>query len=303
MSDAAILEALTRAGHGAFADDLRAALRPGIHLTATALAGRPADWRQADDEEEDDDGDDAAEDGAPDRVAAFDAAMAALPLGASRFGGLPDLPPGAAWPERDGVPMEFIAQFRLDELAGLDPRGQLPAAGALLFFYNSQWAHSDMEPDGACCAVLFHAGPVSELVRATPPAVEWQSEFSDTPQIAPFVHGLAAVTAAACTTAPGGVGPFVPASLKEVYQDFTADQQRLYQPGGEDAPQNHLLGHVSGQDYVDAQQPDDQLLFEVSSDDAAEFQFGDCDSLYFILTAAELAARDFSRVRVYQQLG
>ena len=95
----------------------------------------------------------------------------------------------------------------------------------------------------------------------------------------------------------------MPASLKEVYQDFTADQQRLYQPGGEDAPQNHLLGHVSGQDYVDAQQPDDQLLFEISSDDAAQFQFGDCDSLYFILTAAELAARDFSRVRVYQQLG
>ena len=35
----------------------------------------------------------------------------------------------------------------------------------------------------------------------------------------------------------------------------------------------------------------------------AQFQFGDCDSLYFILTAAEHAARDFSRVRVYQQLG
>ena len=94
MSDATILEALARAGHGAFADDLRAALRPGIHLTATALAGRPADWRRADDEEEGDD-DDAGDDGAPDRVAAFDAAMAALPLGATRFGGLPDLPPGA----------------------------------------------------------------------------------------------------------------------------------------------------------------------------------------------------------------
>lgn len=309
MSEAAILEALTRAGHGAMVDDLRAALRPGIHLTATALAGRPADWRRADgDEDGEDGGEDGGEDegaaaGAPDRVAAFDAAMAALPLGASRFGGLPDLPPGAAWPERDGVPMEFIAQLRLDELAGLDPRGQLPPSGALWFFYNSQWAHSDMEPDAACCAVLYHPGPVSVLVRATPPAVEWQSEFSDTPQIAPFVHGLAAVTASACVMAPGGVGPFVPASLAEVYQDFTADQQRLYQPGGEDAPQNHLLGHVSGQDYVDAQQPDDQLLFEVSSDDAAEFQFGDCDSLYFILTAGELAARDFSRVRVYQQLG
>ena len=67
-----------------------------------------------------------------------------------------------------------------------------------------------MEPDAACCAVLFHPGPASELVRATPPAVEWQSEFSDTPQIAPFIHGLAAVTASACAMAPGGVGPFVP---------------------------------------------------------------------------------------------
>ncbi|MBK9035495.1 MAG: DUF1963 domain-containing protein [Myxococcales bacterium] len=304
MTPDAILEALRRAGHGEHADAVRAVLEPGIHLTATALAGRPADWRTAGEAEADADAAEADADAAEaDRVAVFDAAMAALPLGASRFGGIPDLPPGAAWPERDGVPMEFIAQFRLDELAGLDPQGRLPAGGALLFFYNAQWEHSDMEPDAACCAVLFHPGPVAELVRATPPTVEWQSEFSAVPQVAPFVHGLAAVRGAPCTMAPGQTGPFVPERLASFWQGFASDHSAAYQPGGADAPQNHLLGYVDAPDYVDAQQPGDQLLFQVSSDDAAEFQFGDCDSLYFILTAAELAARDFSRVRVYQQLG
>jgi uncharacterized protein YwqG len=48
---------------------------------------------------------------------------------------------------------------------------------------------------------------------------------------------------------------------------------------------------------------DDQLLFQIDSDDAAGFQWGDCDRLYFLLRQDELAARDFAKVRLYSLLG
>ena len=35
----------------------------------------------------------------------------------------------------------------------------------------------------------------------------------------------------------------------------------------------------------------------------AEFQFGDCNKLFFLVTKDELAARDFSKARVYSLLG
>ena len=59
----------------------------------------------------------------------------------------------------------------------------------------------------------------------------------------------------------------------------------------------------SDDDDVDAQTADDQLLLQVDSDPAAEFRFGDCQKLFFLMTKDELAARDFSNVRVYSILG
>ncbi len=57
-----------------------------------------------------------------------------LPLGASRSGGAPDVPAGFQWPNFDGVPMSFIAQFNLSELTEIEPTLRLPKSGWLLFF-------------------------------------------------------------------------------------------------------------------------------------------------------------------------
>ena len=273
------------AGHGAHADLVDQLVQPTMRLVATAIAPRPAGWAEPDEE----------------NVAQMDAALQALPLGASRFGGVPDLPPGAEWPERDGVPMEFIAQLRLADAGD----ARLPASGSLLFFYNSQWGTTDMDRDASCCAVLFHAGPDSELVRATPPRVEWKSEFSDDPQIAPMIHGMASLRFEAALSVPGGVSPFIQGPLKDFWQDFHSEHHAALSGEAEPYMSNYLLGYVDEQDYVDAHAngTEDQLLLQVDSCDAAEFQFGDCNKLFFLLTKAELAARDFSKVRVYSSLG
>jgi uncharacterized protein YwqG len=58
-----------------------------------------------------------------------------IPLGASKLGGRPDLPPDMAWPERDGKPLGFLAQFNLAEVAPYDVEKALPPSGMLYFFY------------------------------------------------------------------------------------------------------------------------------------------------------------------------
>ncbi|HVF98530.1 MAG TPA: YwqG family protein, partial [Chloroflexia bacterium] len=58
--------------------------------------------------------------------------------GTSKFGGLPDLPEDVAWPEWNGGPLAFIAQFRLEEVAPYDLQRLLPTTGMLYFFYEAQ---------------------------------------------------------------------------------------------------------------------------------------------------------------------
>ena len=59
-----------------------------------------------------------------------------IPVGASKLGGRPDLPPDMAWPERDGKPLGFLAQFNLAEVAPYDVEKALPPSGVLYFCYD-----------------------------------------------------------------------------------------------------------------------------------------------------------------------
>src|SRR5262245_38857058 len=66
---------------------------------------------------------------------------ARLPGGASKLGGLPDLPVGWQWPEWKGLPQSFIAQIRLAEVQRFRQEGigeGLPITGLLWFFYDAQ---------------------------------------------------------------------------------------------------------------------------------------------------------------------
>ncbi len=332
MNRAKILEVLTAEGHGAHAASLDALIQPAIWLRAEKLADRPPrpsaegedaegeDAEGEDAEGEDAEGEDAEGEDAEvteaqareaDRTTArfpsFEAGLASLPLGASRFGGLPDLPPGVAWPSRDEVPMEFIAQLRLADAAGLDPLGRLPATGHLWFFYNSQWLSFDQDEDHGCCAVLYHEVADDQLVRQAPPWVDYQGEYDSEPRLAPYVHGLAALGFRAGDTVPGGVSPWISGTpLAEFWQDFTAYHNgKIAIEGDVNYQSNRLLGYIDGQDYVEAHLhgTEDQMLLQVDSDDAADFQWGDCDRLYFFVSKDELAARDFSKARLYSMLG
>jgi hypothetical protein len=80
------------------------------------------------------------------------APAAAPPLGSSRVGGAPDLPPGLAWPRCGGQPMQFLAQLDLSRASLLDGCAALPRHGWLLFFvaadYTGEPGASGSAPGG-----------------------------------------------------------------------------------------------------------------------------------------------------------
>ncbi len=80
----------------------------------------------------------------------------ALPLGASKFGGLPDLPPDVDWPQFRGRYLTLVAQINLAEMneAVLDDR--FPHAGILYFFYDLEsWG---FDPADRGSARVIHIG-------------------------------------------------------------------------------------------------------------------------------------------------
>lgn len=82
---------------------------------------------------------------------------AAIAVGTSKVGGLADLPPGVEWPSWYGGPLPFIAQVRLEEVAALDPEGDLPHSGLLSFFYthNDPEGELRVEDDSTAWRVLY----------------------------------------------------------------------------------------------------------------------------------------------------
>lgn len=78
----------------------------------------------------------------------------------TRFGGVPDAPPGFVWPRFGGVdgvvrPLSFLAQFNCRELAALDSEGLLPDHGVLSFFYDLDSQCWGFDPSDEGCARVY----------------------------------------------------------------------------------------------------------------------------------------------------
>jgi len=90
-----------------------------------------------------------------------DRAKEQLQLGASRFGYVPDLPPGMEWPTLEGKKYGFLAQLDLSEFPYWEG-SPLPKDGWLYAFASVQdlpWPY----------AIMHHRGPREALVRAAKP--------------------------------------------------------------------------------------------------------------------------------------
>ncbi len=97
-----------------------------------------------------------------------------LAKGASRFGGVPDVPAGFDWPLREGEPLGLIAQIQLSEVAGFDEDSLLPKTGWLCFFYALHQvppAAGRYPADRSAWQVVYFDGDAETLARMSSPAI------------------------------------------------------------------------------------------------------------------------------------
>ncbi|MCA9093465.1 MAG: DUF1963 domain-containing protein [Planctomycetaceae bacterium] len=231
---------------------------------------------------------------------------AEIPVGASKFGGDPDLPEGFEWPEWNGEPLAFLAQISLADLLEFPEHELLPPNGLLSFFYDREQSTWGFDPEHrGSWRVVYHA---TEMLRRTSPPTPVPDEaMFDTCGIS-FEGGLAI---------PGWE------LLDHERLQFTDEEQSAFFEvmQGTEGMEHHLFGYaheiqgemstecqlVSNGVYCGSGDPlstpegkrlapgakDWRLLLQLDSDDSVGWMWGDCGRLYFWIREEDLKARRF----------
>lgn len=253
-------------------------------------------------------------------------------VGASKFGGCPDVPKGFEWPvfETDTYddsqvkqrPLAFLAQFDCAQLAKLDRDGLLPQTGVLSFFYeldSQRWGYDPK--DRGCARVFWFEG---SLERGEFPA-ELAEEFR-LPELSVELSGAAdapdfqdACPALEYDWTANDYRAFDQAR-RELGMDYPANRSQLL--GWPDLIQNNMTlecelvdrGYYLGGSWEEIPLEERsalrtpsirewQLLFQLDTVEHGDFElmFGDCGRIYFYIRREDLAQRRFDRVWLVQQ--
>jgi len=232
-----------------------------------------------------------------------------LSVGASKLGGIPDLPPGASWPERKGLPQSFIAQIHLSDVRPYDTNRLLPPDGMLWFFYDAQQQTFGADPtDRGGWRVIFMNDNFTRLQRHPAPAMlPASSQF----------RACSIVFASEITLSQQP-------QLEIPNCDWTVAEQKKYEdllstfptPAARAAIHHRLLGYpdtiqddmrlecqLTSHGVTDEGDPrmaevskgamDWQLLLQIDSDEHAGMNWGNTGMLYYWIRAAALQARRF----------
>ena len=224
--------------------------------------------------------------------------------GASKIGGIPDLPAGFQWPYFEGTdyegvrksrPLSFVAQIDLSQAAGFDPEGLLPHTGMLYFFYELQtMAWGNLEDDG--CARVYYYDVSPDALRPTAPPKSLPASLM-VPESPLTMQGKVSYPSS----------EELPLSELSTAERFRIDdlyEAQLRQNGVElehdPAECFQLLGYaelIQGSILLEC-----ALLaqFGTLSD---ELMFGDCGCIYFYIRKDDLAAQRFDRVYLNLQCG
>ncbi|WP_439627896.1 DUF1963 domain-containing protein [Gemmata sp.] len=209
-------------------------------------------------------------------------AEAKIPVGASKFGGGPDLPAGAKWPVYRGAPLSFLAQINLAELAPSPACRELPSSGVLsVFCYYDPDEGNDAFPKGSW--KLLHFPDASKLTRNLPP------EVSFSPCRLVFTE---------CLTVPDPDSPW----NKTIGFGHHEDAEDMYREvivgpvGG-----HQLLGYPVPIQCDPLDKKTVRHLLTIDADDKPDWMWGDGGALYFLITEADLKAHRFDRVRLAMQ--
>jgi hypothetical protein len=199
----------------------------------------------------------------------------------TRFGGDPDVPATFAWPHHEKVPLAFLAQYRLDELAKLDLEHRLPKRGVLSIF---AYLVPDDNMKYGELAVAFHFPDVKKLVRTAPPH---DREADRRPR------ALATATAKIVLTVPPAEHRAAESLKLGDESDRYHDEVWLATCG--EAPAHQLLGWPNAL-AAPGMSASNELLAQIDSDDRFGFELGDVETLRIFIASKQLAVGSFAKL-------
>lgn len=200
-------------------------------------------------------------------------------IGSSKMGGIPDLPCAFEYPMHKGSPLQFIAQFNLNDLQNIGMNHALPKTGMLYFFTVGNYFEEDVNPTGAG-RVLYYDVPVEQLRRAD----ELQTNYNQCAITFELTY-----------------------KLPELFIEDEADSDRFLQLLEELIPDNYDNHQMFGEpfsvqdevlyetgQYMDIDPQQMTLLFQIDSDTKnCNMMWGDLGMLYFCIGNEDLKNRRF----------
>lgn len=228
---------------------------------------------------------------------------AKIPLGATKIGGLPDLPARTEWPAyRDGKPLAFLAQINLAEIARLGtPIKGLPSNGLLSVF--SVWgrtAETDDNPEGVeektgWTAVLHTLPRVKLERRKIPPGIHsFKAAAVEPTPILSLPNHRAEPPLEALGWTDDEYERF-----DEMQSDYRSIQMGHWLENSDTDASHHLLG---GYALFQQEFPKEVLekglamFLQIGTDDNARMGWGDGGELTFYADAKALAKGRFERI-------
>jgi uncharacterized protein YwqG len=231
-----------------------------------------------------------------------------ISIGASRIGGVPDVPPDFKWPDLKGVPQSFVAQIYLDEVHPYDTGGALPASGILWFFYDAMQETFGADPEDRGGWHVMFSDDYPGLQRiAVPAELPAESQFK------------------ACSASFASEVTLSQSPQLDIPDfDWTDDEVQKYEtllstfPTPEDhgAVHHQLLGNpqtiqddmrlecqLASHGMTDINDPranelskgamEWQLLLQIDTDETIGMRWGDAGMLYYWLKASDLQKHVF----------
>ncbi len=226
-----------------------------------------------------------------------------IAVGASKFGGAPDVPEGFDWPMWDERPLGFVAQINLDEIAPFDVQNLLPSSGLLSFFYcfdymddGDQWPDGELGQEDSWRVLYFD----SNLTRAEVPS-ETQSEYG---------ISAAKIIPRAWWNVPKDPFYFTEEQGSDSYEEDVEKWWDMNEAFEKDA--THLMFGYPREVQNDAREDaarilergdlnDWHLLLQVDTDSEINWMLGDAGAMFYLMHRDDLAKREFDKCWLISQ--
>ncbi|PZO37748.1 MAG: DUF1963 domain-containing protein [Pseudanabaena frigida] len=236
-------------------------------------------------------------------------------IGASRIGGLPDVPADFQWVLWQNRPLSFLAQIDCADLQGFDSAKYLPNSGMLYFFYDEIEQPWGFDPsDRGSSAIIYHPSTENLIPSSLPEGADIDSGWLFTSYALKFREVLSLPSYDSLAFEQMSI----PQDRIDDYVNLIEDMKELI---AANEPMHQMLGHssnIQGDMQLECQltshgihcddasgynspiakdqaagASDWLLLLQLDSDDDVEMMWGDVGMLYFWIRKSSLQSKRF----------